>query len=199
MLQELETTSRESVKMVRDFINTEFLTSTNSDLKRNRVDVGAVRCEPLDQLQTSSIAHHFAYKLPAAPLYANLDVSKFTQVLLNLVSNALKFTPDAGHVSVVIEPGPGWVRLRVRDDGVGIPPNLQPVLFKPFAKARWPSLRGEPSTGLGLVLGKTIMEWHCGTLEGISIEGQGTTFTVEIPHSDGVESVPAEKATESNG
>jgi len=95
-LRELETTSRESVKMIRDFINIEFLTSANSDLKRDRVDVGAVLREPLDQLSTKSIAHHFAYTLPTAPLYANLDVNKFTQVLLNLVSKALKFKPDAG-------------------------------------------------------------------------------------------------------
>ena len=189
MLQELETTSRESVKMIRDFINIEFLTSANSDLKRDRVDVGAVLREPLDQLTAKSVAHHFAYSLPAAPLYANLDVNKFTQVVLNLVSNSLKFTPDEGHVSVVIEPGPGSVRIHVRDDGVGIPLGLQPVLFEPFTKARRPGLRGEPTTGLGLVLCKTIVEWHRGTLVVVSAEGQGTTFTVEIPQSDGVEHV----------
>ena len=191
ILQELETTSRDSVKMIRDFINIEFLTSANSDLKRDRVDVGAVLREPLDQLSTKSVAHHFAYTLPAAPLYANLDVNKFTQVLLNLVSNALKFTPDAGHVSVVIEEGPGSVRIRVRDNGVGIPLALQPGLFEPFTKARRLGLRGEPSTGLGLVLCKTIVEWHRGTLEVVSREGEGTTFTMEIPQSDGVEPVSA--------
>ena len=188
MLCELETTSRDSVMMIRDFINIEFLTSANSDLKRDRVDVGAVLREPLDQLSTKSIAHHFVYTLPDAPLYANLDVNKFTQVLLNLVSNALKFTPDEGHISVVIESSPGCVRIRVRDNGIGIPLDLQPVLFEPFTKARRPGLRGEPSTGLGLVLCKTIVEWHRGTLEMVSTEGQGTTFTIEIPQSDGVES-----------
>ena len=199
MLRELETASRDSVKMIRDFINLEFLTSANSDLKRDRVDVGAVLREPLDQLSTKSVAHHFAYTLPAAPLYANLDVNKFTQVILNLVSNALKFTPDAGHVSVVVEPGPGIVRIHVHDNGVGIPLSLQPVLFEPFTKARRPGLRGEPSTGLGLVLCKTIVEWHRGTLEVVSAERQGTTFTVEIPQSDGVEGVTIETPIEMHG
>ncbi len=199
MLQELETTSRDSVKMIRDFINIEFLTSANSDLKRDRVDVGAVLREPLDQLQTSSVAHHFAYTLPDAPLYANLDVNKFTQVLLNLVSNAIKFTPDDGHVSVAVEAGPGCVRIQVRDNGVGIPPDLQPGLFEPFTKARRMGLRGEPSTGLGLLLCKTIVEWHHGTLEATSFEGQGSTFTIIIPQSDGVGSVPARKASETYG
>ena len=192
MLRTLETTSRDSVKMIRDFINLEFLTSANSDLKRDRVDVGAVLREPLDQLKSSSgLAHHFTFTLPTAPLYANLDVNKFTQVLLNLVSNALKFTPDAGHVSVTVEPGPGSVRIHVRDDGVGIPLDLQPVLFEPFTKARRTGLRGEPSTGLGLVLCKTIVEWHRGTLAMDSREGEGTVFTIEIPQSDVVEPVPA--------
>jgi two-component system sensor histidine kinase VicK len=199
MLQALETTSRDSVKMIRDFINIEFLTSANTDLKRDRVDVGAVLREPLDQLQSNSIAHHFAYTLPAAPLYANLDVNKFTQVLLNLVSNAIKFTPDDGHVSVAIEPGPGCVRIHVRDSGIGIPLDLQPVLFEPFTKARRPGLRGEPSTGLGLVLCKTIVEWHHGTLEMVSAEGQGTAFTIEIPQSDGVGSVLVELPIEVPG
>ena len=200
MLRTLEITSRDSVKMIRDFINLEFLTSANSDLKRDRVDVGAVLREPLDQLQSNAgLAHHFAYTLPEAPLYANLDVNKFTQVLLNLVSNALKFTPDAGHVSVVVEPGPGNVRIHVRDNGVGIPLALQPLLFEPFTKARRPGLRGEPSTGLGLVLCKTIVEWHRGTLEVVSVEGEGTTFIIEIPQSDVVENVPAGEAIEGLG
>ena len=199
MLRELEATSRDSVKMIRDFINIEFLTSANSDLKRDRVEVGEVLREPLDQLKSSTVAHHFAYTLPAAPLYANLDVNKFTQVLLNLVSNALKFTSDDGHVSVVIEPGPSSVLIHIHDNGIGIPLALQPVLFEPFTKARRPGLRGEPSTGLGLVLCKTIVEWHRGTLEVVSTEGQGTTFTIEIPQSDRVESVTIENHIETEG
>ena len=200
MLRTLETTSRDSVKMIRDFINLEFLTSANSDLKRDRVDICAVLREPLEQLKSNAgLAHHFTYELPAAPLYANLDVNKFTQVVLNLVSNALKFTPDAGHVSVAVEPGPGSVRIHVRDDGVGIPLALQPLLFEPFTKARRPGLRGEPTTGLGLVLCKTIVEWHHGTLEMVSTEGEGTTFTVEIPQSDVADSVLVENVLESQG
>ena len=200
MLHALETTSSDSVKMIRDFINLEFLTSANSDLKRDRVDVGAVMREPLDQLKSSSgLAHHFAYTLPAKPLYANLDVNKFTQVLLNLVSNAMKFTPDEGHVSVDIEPGPGSLRIYVRDNGVGIPLALQPLLFEPFTKARRTGLRGEPTIGLGLVLCKTIVEWHRGTLEMVSVEGEGSTFTIEIPQSDLVESARPSVAVESHG
>lgn len=197
MLRVLETTSRDSVKMIRDFINLEFLTSANSDLKRDRVDVGAVLIEPLDQLKTNlTLNHHFAYTLPSEPVYANLDVNKFNQVLLNLVSNALKFTPENGHITIDIEPGPGSVLIHVRDDGVGIPVALQPYLFEPFTKARRTGLRGEPTTGLGLVLCKTIVEWHNGTLTFASAQDQGCTFTIEIPQADLTKTEPKKAAAQ---
>ena len=195
LLTVLETTSQDSVKMIRELINLEFLTSANTDLKVNRVDVGAILRVPLDQLQAGQrlLGHHFTYSLPAEPIYANLDVNKFTQVLINLVSNAFKFTPDEGKVAVHIEPGPGCVRIHVVDDGVGIPLAMQPHLFERFTKARRPGLRGEATTGLGLALCKTIVEWHHGTIFVNSVEGRGSTFTVEIPRSEAVKSrVPVE-------
>ena len=116
----------------------------------------------------------------------NLDVNKFTQVLINLVGNAFKFTPDAGRVAVHITPGPGSVLIHVVDNGIGIPLAMQPYLFERFTKARRPGLHGEATTGLGLALCKTIVEWHHGTISVESTEGQGTTFTVEIPRSEAV-------------
>ena len=196
MLGVLETTSRDSVKMIRELINLEFLTSANTDLKVDRVDVGAVLRVPLDQLQTGQrlLGHEFVYSLPAEPVYASIDVNKFTQVLINLVSNAFKFTPDTGRVAVLIKPGPGVVRIQVVDDGIGIPLAMQPYLFERFTKARRPGLRGEATTGLGLVLCKTIVEWHHGNIFVESEEGKGSTFTIEIPRAETVET-PA-KASE---
>ena len=192
MLGVLETTSRDSVKMIRELINLEFLTSANSDLKVDRVDVGAVLRVPLEQLQTGQrmFGYEFNYTLPAEPVYANIDVNKFTQVLINLVSNGFKFTPDTGFVAVHIEPGPGVVRIRVVDNGIGIPLAMQPYLFERFTKARRPGLRGEATTGLGLALCKTIVEWHHGHIFVESQEGQGSTFTIEIPRAENV-STPA--------
>ena len=76
------------------------------------------------------------------------------------------------------------------DDGIGIPLAMQPYLFERFTKARRPGLRGEVTTGLGLVLCKTIVEWHHGHIFVESQEGQGSTFTVEIPRAENV-GVPA--------
>lgn len=196
MLRVLETTSQTSVKMIRDLISIEFLASANTDLKRDRVEVGTVLGTPLEELQRGQalLGHHFTYTLPAEPVYAELDVNKMTQVLTNLVSNALKFTPDGGTVAVRIEGGPDCVRMQVADTGVGIPEALQPYLFERFTKTRRPGLRGEQTTGLGLALCKTIVEWHHGTLAVTSAEGQGSTFTVELPLAEGVESRSEQRA-----
>jgi two-component system sensor histidine kinase VicK len=185
MLEVLENTSRSSLKMIRDLVAIEFLSGANTDLKRERVEVGAVLREPLDQLQRGQavMGYRFKYSLPNEPLYANLDVNKFNQVLNNLVSNAFKFTPDGGRVEVEVAACPGCVRIRVRDTGIGIPAALQPMLFERFTKARRPGLRGEPTTGLGLALCQTIVQWHKGTLSVESAEGAGSTFTVEIPQA----------------
>jgi two-component system sensor histidine kinase VicK len=186
LLRVLEATSEQSREMIRGLVAIEFLASTNTDLKRTRVEVGAVLREPLQQLQQGQavLGHHFSYALPAEPVYAHLDVNKLTQVLINLVSNAFKFTPDGGQVHVTVETGPGSVRFHVRDNGIGIPAALLPRLFERFTPARRPGLRGEPTIGLGLMLCQTIVAWHQGTLTVVSAEGIGSTFTVELPQAD---------------
>ncbi|MGI4738571.1 MAG: PAS domain-containing sensor histidine kinase [Janthinobacterium lividum] len=186
LLHVLETTSRNSLKMIRDLVAIEFLSSANTDLKFDRVEIGAVLREPLEQLKQGQavLGFHFDYTLPTEPVYANVDVNKFAQVLNNLVSNAFKFTPDGGQVTVLVESCPGCVRFHVSDQGIGIPIELQPYLFERFTKARRPGLRGESTTGLGLALCKTIVEWHQGTIAVVSTEGSGSTFTVEIPAAE---------------
>jgi two-component system, OmpR family, sensor histidine kinase VicK len=193
MLNILELTSRDSVAMIRDLINLEFLSSTSTDLKGDRVDIGRILQAPLEQLRVGQqlLGYRFTYSLPAEAIYVNLDVNKFTQVLINLVGNALKFTPDEGNVAVRMEVAPGCIRIHVIDDGIGIPLSMQPFLFERFTKARRAGLRGEPTIGLGLALCKTIVEWHHGTLTVQSVEGQGTTFTVELPRSEAAHHHPA--------
>ncbi|RZK61722.1 MAG: PAS domain-containing sensor histidine kinase [Hymenobacter sp.] len=186
LLAVLEATSQDSVRMIRDFINLEFLSSTNTDLKRSRVDLGATLRVSLAQLQQEHVllGQPFTYTLPTDPVYVQLDTNKFTQVLTNLVSNALKFTPDGKPVAVHVEAaGPGTVQVRVQDEGIGIPAALLPHVFERFTPARRPGLRGEPTTGLGLALCKTIVEWHQGTISVASTEGQGSTFTIELPQA----------------
>ena len=187
MLQMLESTSRESVKMIRELINIEFAAAVTTNLKIDRVDLGEIMRDPLEQLQIGYelLGHHFAYTLPAEAVYVNLDVSKFTQVVINLVSNAMKFTRDQGLVRVAVVGLADRARVEVSDDGIGIPADMLPHLFERFTRARRPGLRGEETIGLGLSLCKTIVEWHEGKISVASTEGKGSVFTVDIPLAEG--------------
>ena len=198
MLGVLESTSRESVRMIRDLISIEFAAAVTTNLKIDRVELGLIMRGPLEQLQLGYelLGHHFAYVLPTDALYANLDVSKFTQVVINLVSNAMKFTPDEGHVTVTVTGLPDRARVEVADDGMGIPAAMLPHVFERFTRARRRGLRGEETIGLGLSLCKTIVEWHDGTIAAASTEGLGSVFTIEIPLAAGFNSRLPNELTE---
>lgn len=130
------------------------------------------------------ILNKTASDLPA--LYT--DLTRVKQVFLNLISNAKKYNVENGHVyleSEVLEDG--MLRLLVRDTGPGIPPKYQSELFKPFSRlgAENSNIEG---TGIGLVLTKQIVEEMQGRIGFESIKGEGTTFWVEFPIFEEVES-----------
>lgn len=110
-----------------------------------------------------------------------VDPGRFKQVLLNLLSNALKFTPE-GSVQVVVERGFGQVTVQVVDTGLGIRPEDQAKLFQKFVQAQGGHARSFGGTGLGLVICKHLMEMMGGTIalhsEGL---GQGTAMTLTVP------------------
>ena len=183
MLRLMQTTSQRSVQLIHDLVDQEFQETATVALRCERVDL----CEKLEQClepfrrAPGREALQLTCVLPPAPLYAEVDVNKLLQVVSNLVANAFKYTPDGGHVTVTLKPGDGSVRITVADEGIGIPERLLPVLFDRYTPASRPGLRGEPTTGLGLWLCKTLVELHRGTLSVRSTEGRGTTFTIELP------------------
>jgi len=107
------------------------------------------------------------------------DRSRLTQVLDNLLSNALKFTPPGGQVRIVLGAENGLVRAEVIDTGMGISARDQRHLFEPFFRS--PSVAAVPGTGLGLAISKGIVAAHGGSLSARSQEGRGTTFRIELP------------------
>jgi two-component system, OmpR family, phosphate regulon sensor histidine kinase PhoR len=109
------------------------------------------------------------------------DRGRLAQVLDNLVSNALKFTPEGGRVEVRTSTTDDYVYLEVEDSGIGIPAAEQPRLFERFFRAASATERAIPGTGLGLAIVKAIVEAHAGRIEVVSAPGKGTTFRVELP------------------
>ncbi len=111
------------------------------------------------------------------------DAARLRQVLDNLVSNALKFTPDGGSVLLSASNGGDRLRLEVTDTGIGIPHEEVGQLFSRFYRASTATRRAIPGTGLGLVIARAIVEGHGGTISLETREGEGTCVTVTLPRS----------------
>jgi signal transduction histidine kinase len=108
------------------------------------------------------------------------DERKVKQVLLNLLSNALKFTPDGGHVDVRADTKDGVAEISVTDTGVGIAPEDQEAVFEEFRQVGASAKRVE-GTGLGLALSRKFVELHGGRIWVTSQVGVGSTFAFTIP------------------
>lgn len=175
--------------LIRNFVDAEFLESSRVVLHKERTDLVAIFRTMLEDYQRAEglIAKQFILSSPAPSIYLSVDTFKFMQAINNLISNAIKFTPDNGRIEVSIQERPSEatsapaVLISVADNGIGIPAKLQPVVFDKFTKARRPGLRGEKTTGLGMSVIKTIVELHQGRVWFKSTEGEGTTFYVEVP------------------
>src|SRR6266704_3390455 len=120
---------------------------------------------------------------PADPVIVPVDASRIRQLILNLLTNAVKYTPAGGSVRLQLGPSNGRVTLTVADSGVGIAPGDLPHIFDRFWRADSARTRtGERSgTGLGLAICKWIAEAHGGRIDVQSRPGRGTTFTVTLP------------------
>jgi CheY-like chemotaxis protein len=118
-------------------------------------------------------------------------------VIGNLLNNAGKFTDLGGHVHLVVEPGDGFVRIRVRDNGIGIAADQIPHLFEMFAQADTSLERSRDGVGIGLTLVKALVELHGGVVEAHSDGlGRGSEFAVRLPTAT-VASAPASLPTDS--
>jgi signal transduction histidine kinase len=109
------------------------------------------------------------------------DRARLIQVLDNLVSNALKFTPAGGRVQVRLRPVEGTAVIEVQDTGLGIPADEQEQLFERFFRSSRATENAIPGTGLGLTITKAIVERHGGRIELESTENVGTVVRVELP------------------
>lgn len=120
--------------------------------------------------------------MPHSPITVSADYVRLGQAVSNLVSNAIKYTPESGEIFVSIhQPGPNIVQLAVRDNGIGIPKESQEKLFTEFYRVKTQATRGISGTGLGLSLVKSVVDAHEGEVWVESEEGKGSTFYISLP------------------
>lgn len=151
-------------------------------LKRQSTDLGDFLAQRLGghRLVAQENDLTLTLEVPSQPVQANLNTDLFGRVIDNLVSNALKFTPAGGRVTVALQEHTGRVRLTVQDTGIGIPEALQATLFEKFSMSARAGVGGEVSTGLGLFITQQIVQQHRGKIWVESQEGVGTRFFVEL-------------------
>lgn len=117
-------------------------------------------------------------------VFVEINAEKFQRVMDNLITNALKFSKNNNKIEIYLSTKNDHAIIEVRDYGMGIPAEMLPHIFERFSKARRPGIRGEQSTGLGLSISRQIIENHQGTIDVVSEEKKGSSFTIQLPLVD---------------
>ena len=126
--------------------------------------------------------HELALHLPDVPLNVNVDTVRIAQVVANLLNNAAKYTPDGGRIAIEAEHADGSVVVRVRDNGIGMPPDLIPDLFNLFVQGDVRFSRAKGGLGIGLSLVRDLVKLHDGETSASSDGvGKGSLFVIRLP------------------
>jgi two-component system, OmpR family, sensor histidine kinase VicK len=180
-LQLIRSITRECIDIVTNFLREEHQESERIFIKKSRFDiVDRVRATLVKLVETN---HDKSFTLITKldNLYINADSVKFFQVIHNLISNAIKFTPEGGQIDITLEEGEDDLTISIKDNGIGIPQSFQALIFQRSELVRRPGLKGEKSIGLGLPIVKNLVELMHGEIWFESVENKGSAFFVRFP------------------
>jgi len=171
-------------RLIDDLMDVSRITSNKLTLRIERVELARVIQEALTASRTfiDESQHKFTLVLPKEPVLLNADLVRMAQVLSNLLINAAKYTNPGGTISLRVERQDGEAVIRIRDSGIGIPPELLPKIFDMFMQVDRTMTRTHSGLGIGLTLVKRLVEMHGGSVEAWS-EGKdkGSEFTIRVP------------------
>src|SRR5262245_25185560 len=183
-LEVIERNARSQAQLIEDLLDMSRIISGKLKLTMTDVDLSAVIAAVIEShrptAEVKSIRVRMAIDPAAKPVVA--DQERLRQVLWNLLSNALKFTPSGGQVQVSLDRLESFARISVVDNGIGIKPEFLPHVFDRFSQADSSITRFHGGLGMGLSIVKSIVELHGGEVSVSSAgEGKGATFTVMLP------------------
>lgn len=167
-------------RMVLDFLDAARIEAGQLELQLEECDLREIAGATLELFEPTAPAHRLSLTAPRDPVMATCDPARLEQVLNNLVSNAIKYSPQGGPVAIVIESQHGAVVLTVTDEGLGMSAEDLEHIFEPFRRSS-ASMESVPGIGLGLFVARRIIESHGGQITVESALGRGSTFRVELP------------------
>jgi signal transduction histidine kinase len=189
-LQAVERNSGRLLRLVGDLLFVAQADAGRLSLERGKVDLAALAADCVEGAAPAAAEKSIDLVLAAKAVPAFVgDRGRLAQVLDNLVSNALKFTPKGGSVEVSTKLNGDYVSVEVSDTGIGVPVADQPRVFERFFRSSVAEDQAIPGTGLGLAIVKAIVEAHKGEIRIVSKEGGGTTFRVDLPLTAEIENV----------
>jgi signal transduction histidine kinase len=182
-VQDIYTSGRHLLALINDILDLAKIDSGHVELERSRFDLRLAIDNAVTLVRERAQRHGIALEVDAADGLGEIhaDERKVKQILLNLLSNALKFTPDGGRVAVAAKRADGAAEISVADTGIGIAAADQELIFEEFRQAQTKPGQAREGTGLGLALTRKFVEMHGGRISVESEPGKGATFTFTLP------------------
>ncbi|WKB54314.1 hybrid sensor histidine kinase/response regulator [Eleftheria terrae] len=183
-LDAIDRNTQAQARMVDDLLDTQRLLRSKLNLETRRAELAPVVEQAVENFRPGAQAKRITLTVAHDPQIGmvEMDVERLRQVLANLISNAIKFTPEEGRVDVATRLQPHALEIEVRDSGIGIDPQLLSQVFDRFHQADGSSTRRQGGLGLGLSLARQLVDLHGGRLRAHSDGiGRGAAFVVELP------------------
>jgi signal transduction histidine kinase len=180
----IERQVRHLSRLVDDLLDVSRITRGNINLTREALTVGAIVARALETVQplVAEHSHELVVDMPDESLEVEGDLTRLTQVLGNLLNNAAKYTDPGGRIVLEVRAAGPNAEFRVRDSGIGIPPQLLPRLFNLFTQVDGTAHRAQGGLGIGLALVRQLVNMHGGTVGAHSAgAGCGSEFVVTLP------------------
>jgi signal transduction histidine kinase len=196
LLQVIAEESERLSRVACDILLANRIDSGRLQLETNRLDVAKLARDVVDEMRSCfADRHDVSLELftPDSDSFVAGDEDKLRQVLINLIDNAVKYSPDGGAVEIRVEPNATSLSVAVSDEGLGIPHGEQQRIFGKFYRVDPQLSRGVGGTGLGLYICRELVRRMDGRLTVSSKEGEGSTFVVELP----LAAAPAEEPSAS--
>ena len=167
--------------MVEQMLEAARLEEGRFGLRKERGDIVELTELAIDSVRPMLAKHDLAVELPPAPILAEVDSERFQIVVKNLITNAIKYSSADSPIAVLVNRNGKTARVMVVDQGIGIAPEDQAILFTKFGRIHRESTMHVAGSGLGLWLSREIARMHDGDIKVDSTEGEGSTFIFEVP------------------